>query len=553
MRQYAYRWKRTVASAALLMVGVLGVVGACGTNVGGAPPLEDMSETLALFDLPGLTFTGTCTFNTTNGNLIVALQPNDTVLIGRSASTGGITVNGNTLYCGNANYLNVNDMNVFVTGGGVGTAEAVVLDYSNGSFAWATAAAGTGTQYDTGGGNGGADSDTLQIRMQNSNSINQNITVGANGIHLAGTGVRDIWIQNAHNPNAITIAMGNGNDRFNGMGDPNVGGAPAATRLIVYGYGGTDVIYTSGGNFNDEYYGGDGNDSLVVAAAVLTAGEMVLDGGNDFDTVTFASRTLPVNLVIGGGYVSGDIATPELHSITSTVESLVGGADADTISGGAAGTNAVLYGGPGNDNFVQLGATAGDSNDTIWGGAGTDTVNYAQRTVAVSVTLDGNPNDGAISTTGERDNVQTDVEKVITGAGNDVLVGNGNDNVLNAGAGTNTLYGLAGDDTFMQDIAGTDTIYGGAGVDTVDYENRAAAITAALDGATSSGASGENDVLSTDIENLVGGSGNFARSSRETPAIMSLAPELRAMAPAPSIAKVEPTWRFTGSPSPTAR
>ena len=481
---------------------------------GDAPALEDVSETMALFDIAGLTFGGTCTYNANNSNLVVALAAGDSVIIGRSSSNGAITINGNTLYCGNANYANVKDMNIFVPGGGVGSDETVVLDYTNGTFAWVNGA-NSGTQYDTGGSNSGADYDTLQIRMQNGNApTNQNVTVGSTGIHLAGNANKDIAIQNTNNPNLIAIALGGGNDRFNGLGDATVGGAPAATRLLVYGNAGADVIYTSGGNFNDAYYGNDGNDTIYVAAAVTTGCQITLDGGNNFDTVDWSSRTGAVNIAIGQANASGDITGgTEFHTIASTVESLVGGSGADIISGGAAGTNAVLFGGPGNDNFVQLGASTGDSNDTVWGGAGTDTVNYAQRTVAVNVTLDGNPNDGSISTTGEKDNVQLDVENIISGSGVDVLVGNANDNVINAGGGTgNTVYGLGGDDTFLQNtLSNSDLLYGGTGVDTVSYENRAAAITAALDGTATSGASGENDTLSTDIENLTGGKGANAQ------------------------------------------
>ena len=213
-------------------------------------------------------------------------------------------------------------------------------------------------------------------------------------------------------------------------------------------------------------------------------------------------------MAITGTYVSGSIASPaERHSIAVDVETLVGGAGNDVLSGGPGGSNTALFGGPGNDNFVQTGTSAADSNDVIWGGAGTDSVFYTNRTCNANLTLDSTANDGCVGL-GEKDNLQGDVENIYAGAGVDYVVGNANNNILDGGLGTgNILMGMAGDDIFMQTAAATDFVYGGAGLDTVTYSRRSAAITAALDGTATSGESGENDTLSTDIENLTGGTG----------------------------------------------
>ena len=70
-----------------------------------------------------------------------------------------------------------------------------------------------------------------------------------------------------------------------------------------------------------------------------------------------------------------------------------------------------------------------------------------------------------------------------------------------------TLAGGDGDDT-LRGGAAADTFAGGAGEDGVTYDDRSAAVNASLDGLANDGASGEGDLIGTDVEDLTGGSGN---------------------------------------------
>ncbi len=81
-------------------------------------------------------------------------------------------------------------------------------------------------------------------------------------------------------------------------------------------------------------------------------------------------------------------------------------------------------------------------------------------------------------------------------AGTDTLLG---------GVGTDTLNGGEGDDT-LQGFAGGDTLTGGTGVDTVTYAERNAGdvVTATLDGQRNDGVGAEADLISADVESLVG-------------------------------------------------
>lgn len=89
-----------------------------------------------------------------------------------------------------------------------------------------------------------------------------------------------------------------------------------------------------------------------------------------------------------------------------------------------------------------------------------------------------------------------------------VFGGDGNDTIT-SGDGNDTLAGGLGNDSFVGGTGddGDDSIAGDDGTDTASYSTRTANLTLTLGGA-SNGQSGEADTLSTDLEIIVGGSGN---------------------------------------------
>ena len=187
-------------------------------------------------------------------------------------------------------------------------------------------------------------------------------------------------------------------------------------------------IDAAGGNDSVALQRGDGSRAVPVPADIL--------GSNGNDTI------------VGG---AGD-------------DTITGGNGNDVISGmagndslqGADGNDTVM-GGDGNDylNGGTSASTGPDGADVISGGAGYDTVLYISRTDNISVNLNDNkPDDGA---PGEGDNVETDVENILSGTGNDTLTGNASANVLSGNAGSDIINGGGGHDK----------IIGGAGVDTL--------------------------------------------------------------------------------------
>jgi Ca2+-binding RTX toxin-like protein len=97
--------------------------------------------------------------------------------------------------------------------------------------------------------------------------------------------------------------------------------------------------------------------------------------------------------------------------------------------------------------------------------------------------------------------------------GNDsVTGGQGNDTIMGDG-GNDSLNGSGGRDLINGGIGG-DAIYGGAQIDSVDYNQRTANLTVGIGTIADDGEAGEGDNIATDIEVVIGGSGNdFLRTS----------------------------------------
>ena len=259
----------------------------------------------------------------------------------------------------------------------------------------------------------------------------------------------------------------------------------------VTGGSGPDVLLAGAGN--DTLSGGSGNDTF---ADGTTVSRDVFNGGLGADRVSYAGRTAPVTATIDE--TANDGVAGEGDNVRSDVEQLEGGDAADSLTGSTS-SNRIL-GGYGNDTLSggsgddQL--DGGPGADVLQGGAGTrDVADYSARTRSVTASIDGVADDGE---SGEGDDVRTDVEGLWGGAADDRLTG---------GPSNDDLRGAGGDDWF-RGMGGADTMSGGAGQDTADYADRTSGVTVTIDGVANDGATGEADNVGTDVDNLVGGSGD---------------------------------------------
>src|SRR2546423_1095885 len=194
--------------------------------------------------------------------------------------------------------------------------------------------------------------------------------------------------------------------------------------------------------------GTDGDDNIRL---FVSDGQLVVrdDAG---DTPFALSDVNFIHVQAGGGddHVQLD---PEVMG------SLIEGEDgADTLIGGDG--DDTLRGGDGQDVMDGKGGA-----DVIAGGNDFDTADYRFRTEDLNISLDDAPNDGA-NAGAEGDNVHSDVERVISGSGNDLIVGSDADNSISAGAGDDTVLGGLGDDS-IDGNDGDDWLIGEQGNDRI--------------------------------------------------------------------------------------
>ncbi|MFN2473647.1 MAG: FG-GAP-like repeat-containing protein, partial [Sphingomicrobium sp.] len=241
----------------------------------------------------------------------------------------------------------------------------------------------------------------------------------------------------------------------------------------INGLGGNDVL--NGGNGNDTLNGGDGDDALHGGP-----GDDHLIGGAGIDTASYADSNVGVHVDLSdlGAQDTGGAGVDTI----SEVENLFGSAYADTLIGDA-GAN-TLRGAAGDDLLI-----GGAGNDRLLGGSGTDTIDYSRESGGGSIYV--NLGTGSVygqsglivgpnqvrDSYGNIDSVSS-VEVVITGAGDDSVIGGnaaerfetgaGND-FLRGGGGVDTLVGGSGNDVYTVTAGDNDIIVElpGEGIDEV--------------------------------------------------------------------------------------
>jgi Ca2+-binding RTX toxin-like protein len=267
----------------------------------------------------------------------------------------------------------------------------------------------------------------------------------------------------------LTAELGDGDDRI------DMSGLGVAS-TFVRGRAGDDSIIGSAGS--DLIDGGPGTDRLDGRA-----GPDRLIGGDGLDVADYSARRTDLRLVLDGTPVSGDSTDGSAGArdrIDASVEELWAGSGNDVLIG-SDGIN-VLDGGQGAD--------------TLSGGGGEDVADYSSRLDAVKAALNGKPVSGNADDgpAGARDTLDTDVEDIWSGRGEDTLIGNERNNLLNGGPGA-------------------DVLQGGAGEDAADYSERLTGVVAATSGKPESGNAddgpeGARDTIGTDVEDLLGGAGD---------------------------------------------
>jgi acrosin len=366
-----------------------------------------------------------------------------------------------------------------------------------------------------------------------------------NGASLAGTlngnsGSNTVDFSNNTNGKTFTLT---------GMGS-TTGFKGAVSSLLTSGFDNiNNLVGTNGSDTlvglaqSSDWYIDDSGDSYVSGGRALTfsnienltgnsgadsfhwvdAGSLAgnIDGGTGANVVDYTAYTagditasLQNSKVTGlggtfsniGSLVGSDTTKTTLVGLDNTNSFSITGTNSGTVNSGFGFAKVEnLTGGAGNDSFAFAdGATL---SGTIEGLAGTDVIDYRVYSTGLNIDLSTN--------TAVAGGVTTrvyDIENVVSGKGNDTIIGDAGDNVLTDVGGTDLFDGGAGNDTYVF-LAGWgvgDVVTGISGIDTLDFSALAVPLTVNLDSGAFTVTDGIDSVSNTgyQIENILTGSGN---------------------------------------------
>jgi Ca2+-binding RTX toxin-like protein len=192
----------------------------------------------------------------------------------------------------------------------------------------------------------------------------------------------------------------------------------------------------------------------------------------------------------GGEDAINNVATISLNAAATTYR-ITDSEDITTASAACTGSGTQIVtctaSSPGDDDLLLNGA---NGNDTLR----VDTSAASATNQPESVEVGGNFTEGGNDT--------IDLSRYTNPQGHSLIIGGPGDDVETAGAGgTRFFMGTTPD--------GADTLIGGPGLDEAEYEDRTGNLTLnAADGLANDGEAGEHDSISSNIEQLDGGSGN---------------------------------------------
>ena len=273
----------------------------------------------------------------------------------------------------------------------------------------------------------------------------------------------------------VSFTLGLGIERLDLYGTGTINGTGNRLGNTIFGNDADNVL--SGMDGFDYLYGGLGNDTLDGG----TGGDW-MEGNSGNDTY-YVDSTFDVVTDGGGSGAGGGVDLV----YTSVSYALNFGDDIEYLT--LTGTAAIN--GTGNDldnnilgNNGSNTIEGGIGNDTLDGGAGTDTVSYSSATSGVTVSL---LLVGAQNTVGAGTDDLSNFENISGSYFDDTLTGNAGNNIL-------------------IDWGGNDVLNGGAGADTVSYESSTSPVAVSLLLTSAQNTIGAGTDTLINFENLIGGS-----------------------------------------------
>ncbi|NMM44159.1 hypothetical protein HH303_06705 [Rhodospirillaceae bacterium KN72] len=274
-----------------------------------------------------------------------------------------------------------------------------------------------------------------------------------------------------------TVTTGDGNDIIATAEGDDVIYAGAGNDYVTASFGNDTIVATAGGDGNDDYNGGIGTDTVTYASVTgndiadltlsindvsadsfvndgtanvtgfdtLTNVEKIISGDGD-DVVSYFGTSLSIDVDAAGG---SDTLSVNAGTSSVTYSFATGALSADGNTASATNFETISLSGSGNDTVV----ISDHTTQTAHGGDGTDTLNYAAASQAISVSVGSYINIAYAS----------DSQQSTTYQSFENLVGSDFDDTFRLSSGTVTVDGGGGTDTLvLEDGAGTLT-FGASG------------------------------------------------------------------------------------------
>jgi Ca2+-binding RTX toxin-like protein len=250
-------------------------------------------------------------------------------------------------------------------------------------------------------------------------------------------------------------------------------------------------------------------------------GPTTVNAGAGPDALTAGSQPFTFNAGAGNDSLYGSPGNDALHGGEGDdrlfgyegSDQVLGEGGADQTNGGPGNDN--VDGGAGDDGLEHCSNCIGSNNDpgvgadNYVGGPGNDKLWLDGHAAGMAISIDGQANDGS---SGEGDNVGSDIETVAGTVYNDVFAGSaapenfegdGGDDEMHGAGGNDDLYGGSGDDRVfgdagndkVQGASGADSVDGGAGLDQIYGDIASCSVFCTFDADTLFARDGERDVV----------------------------------------------------------
>ena len=294
----------------------------------------------------------------------------------------------------------------------------------------------------------------------------------------------------------------------------NLGGGSDGVTFVSQGFDCFNAYELNlGEGANTVNLSGDCGDVLTGPATINSgAGPDVLTAGSQAFTFNAGGGNDSVYASPGSDLLHGGEGDDRLFGYAGN-DQVLGEGGADQLNGGSENDN--VDGGTGDDglehcsNCIGSGNDPGVGADNYIGGGGADRLWLDGHAAGMTISIDGQPNDGS---SGEGDNVGSDIEEIVGTVHNDVFTGSagpdnfagggGNDEIHGAG-GNDDLYGGSNDDRVfgdagndkVQGASGADSVDGGAGTDQMYGDIASCSVFCSLDSDTMAARDGERDTV----------------------------------------------------------